>query len=78
MGPHETRQTMRLLRMMAVAVILGVVAAGCATAQNPPTYTQSDLKVACERQGGWWRANLLVNNGGLCENQGTGAEGGRR
>lgn len=78
MGPHETRQTMRLLRMRAVALILGAVVTGCATAPNPPSYTQAELKAACERQGGWWRANLLLDNGGLCENQATGVEGSRR
>ena len=77
MGPCETCRK-RLLRTMAVALILGAVVPGCATTQNPPTYTQADLKAACERQGGWWRPNLLLDKGGLCENQGTGVEAGRR
>ena len=82
MGTHEPGQTMRPLRMGAVALILGaVVTGGCAAAANPPSppsYTQAELKAACERQGGWWRANLLLDNGGLCENQATGVEGVRR
>jgi hypothetical protein len=80
MGTHETGQTMRPSRMGAVALILGAVVTGCAAANppSPPSYTQAELKAACERQGGWWRANLLLDNGGLCENQSTGVEGVRR
>ncbi len=78
MGPYDTLQTMRLSRMTAVSLLLAAVVTGCATAQNPPSHTEVELKAACERQGGWWRANLLLDNGGLCENQGTGVESGRR
>jgi hypothetical protein len=40
--------------------------AGCITgAPIPPTYTQDDLKMICERNGGsWYRDDLM---GGFCE-----------
>jgi hypothetical protein len=31
----------------------------------PPTYTQQELKVICERRGGWWHDDDLM--GGFCE-----------
>jgi hypothetical protein len=50
-------------------VLLGMVAVvltGCATgAPVPPTYTQEELRVRCERQTGWWRPDGQF--GGLCE-----------
>ena len=54
-------------RRMTVACGLAVIAmalTGCATAPIPPTYTQDELKFACERHGGWWRPNILD---GYCE-----------
>jgi hypothetical protein len=40
--------------------------AGCITgAPIPPTYTQDELKMICERNGGsWYRDDLM---GGFCE-----------
>lgn len=46
-----------VLGLSLLAAILG----GCATA---PTYTKEELKAMCERQGGWWRPNILD---GYCE-----------
>lgn len=38
----------------------------CATSTPiPPTYTQEELRAACERHGAWWRPNDLL--GGFCE-----------
>ena len=31
-----------------------------------PTYTEDELRVICERRGGWWRGNLIP---GYCEYQ---------
>jgi hypothetical protein len=31
-----------------------------------PTYTEDELRIICERRGGWWRGNLIP---GYCEFQ---------
>ena len=58
------------LRRAMAALLLGAVAAGlfaaCTTAAIPPTYTQDELRVICERRGGWWRGDLIA---GYCEYQ---------
>jgi len=38
----------------------------CSSLPPGPTYTQDELRVICERRGGWWRGNLIP---GLCEYQ---------
>jgi hypothetical protein len=40
--------------------------AGCAGLPQGPTYTDAELKAICERQGGWWRGELIK---GYCEYQ---------
>jgi len=71
---HErTCLAIRLSRAITAGLALGAVLAGCASAPPPPTYAQADLRAACDRQGGWWRPNV-VSTGGLCEVQ---APGGR-
>ena len=40
-------------------------AGGCTGAPIPPTYTQEELRAACERHGGWWHSDDLT--GGFCE-----------
>lgn len=74
MGSYRTLRLTRLSRTMAARLMLGafgVAFAGCGTAPSPPIYSQADLKAMCERQGGWWRADLL-STGGLCEIQAPG------
>jgi len=44
--------------------LVGAILGGCATAPIPPAYTKEELKAMCERQGGWWRPNILD---GYCE-----------
>jgi hypothetical protein len=55
----------------AVCLGAGAVAGllGCGTgAPVPPTYTQDELKAACDRHRGWWRPDDLL--GGYCEFRG--------
>jgi len=58
------------LRRAMAAFLLCAVAAGlfaaCTTTAIPPTYTQAELRVICERRGGWWRGDLIA---GYCEYQ---------
>jgi len=55
-------------RVLAIA-LLGAGVCGlfsaCSTVY-PPTYTDAELKVQCERRGGWWRGSLIA---GYCEYQ---------
>ncbi len=65
----------RLSRAIAVSVLLGspyAVVAGCSSAPIQPAYTQPDLQVVCERQGGWWRPDRLRD--GFCEYQAPGSQ----
>jgi hypothetical protein len=39
---------------------------GCGSTERPPLYTPAELRATCERQGGWWRPNILD---GYCEYQ---------
>ena len=45
---------------------MGVCAllAGYAALPPGPTYTDATLRAICERQGGWWRGELIA---GYCE-----------
>lgn len=49
-----------------LAVGLLAVLGGCAGLPQGPTYTDAELKAICERQGGWWRGELIS---GYCEYQ---------
>ena len=57
-----------MFRSGATFVLLALTRlTGCSSVPIPPTYTQDELKVICERQGGWWRPDDLI--GGYCEYQ---------
>jgi hypothetical protein len=62
------RQARRVAAAAALAISAGALLAGCASWPWPqePTYTDAELKAICERQGGWWRGNLIP---GYCEYQ---------
>jgi hypothetical protein len=50
-------------------VLLGwalIILAGCGGTARAPLYSPEELRVTCERQGGWWRPNILD---GYCEYQ---------
>ena len=49
----------------ALLVLAMTIFAGCGSVPVPPTYTQDELKVICERHNGWWHPDELV--GGYCE-----------
>ncbi len=68
MRSDSTRKRIGKLRMAGALLVIGacVLLAGCSTVAYPPTYTQDELKVICERRGGWWRGNLIP---GYCEYQ---------
>ncbi|MGH7368664.1 MAG: hypothetical protein ACREK9_19845 [Candidatus Rokuibacteriota bacterium] len=51
--------------MVAAAILVG-----CSRVPIPPTYTQAELGMICERNGGWWHPDGLV--GGYCEYQSDG------
>jgi hypothetical protein len=58
-----TREATRALIALGLALI---VLAGCGGPARAPLYTPEELRVTCERQGGWWRPNILD---GYCEYQ---------
>ena len=50
-------------------VLLGLavtILVGCGNTARAPLYTPEELRATCERQGGWWRPNILD---GYCEYQ---------
>lgn len=57
-------------RNILLAALLGAAACGlfsaCSSMPVGPTYTDDELRAICERQGGWWRGNLVQ---GYCEFQ---------
>jgi hypothetical protein len=58
--------TIRVLHgALLVAAVCGLLA-GCAGLPHGPTYTDAELRAICERQGGWWRGELIA---GFCEYQ---------
>jgi hypothetical protein len=65
-----TRGTKRGFARRLAGVALGAAAcgllAGCAGMPTEPTYTDAELRAICERQGGWWRGELIA---GYCEYQ---------
>ena len=50
---------------LSVGFSASAVLAACATSPIPPTYSQAELKAACERHGFWWHPDELM--GGYCE-----------
>ena len=61
-----TRFPRRLLACALLAAGVGGLLGGCAGLPQGPTYTDAELKAICERQGGWWRGELIA---GYCEYQ---------
>jgi hypothetical protein len=49
-----------------LAAGVGGLLGGCAGPPQGPTYSDAELKAICERQGGWWRGELIA---GYCEYQ---------
>ena len=62
----RTIRTLAWARASFLSAGAAVCLAGCITgAPIPPTYTQDELKMICERNGGsWYRDDLM---GGFCE-----------
>ncbi len=54
-----------LLGVLLVAGAAGLLTA-CSSMPQGPTYTDDELRAACERRGGWWRGELIA---GFCEFQ---------
>jgi hypothetical protein len=66
-----TVETMKsMARRLVLGVLLAAAAGGflsaCSSLPPGPTYTQDELRVICERRGGWWRGSLIE---GFCEFQ---------
>lgn len=59
-------------RKILLGALLGAVVGGlfsaCSSMPQGPTYTEDELRVMCERRGGWWRGSLIP---GYCEFQGA-------
>jgi hypothetical protein len=57
-------------RRVVLGARLGAAAGGlltaCSSMPAGPTYTEDELRIICERRGGWWRGNLIP---GYCEYQ---------
>ena len=62
--------TKRMARRLVLGALLAATAGGllsaCGSMPPGPTYTDDELRVICERRGGWWRGNLIP---GYCEYQ---------
>jgi hypothetical protein len=56
----------RLLLAALLAAAAGGLLTACASMPQGPTYTEDELRIACERRGGWWRGSLIP---GYCEFQ---------
>src|SRR5215468_11148833 len=61
--PHGERRLAHVVRQVAHATVFsraflfGVAVSllvGCSSVPIPPTYTEDELKVICERHNGWW------------------------
>ena len=53
-------------RALTLALLAAGLLSACSATAIPPTYTDAELQAICERQGGWWRGNLIP---GYCEYQ---------
>ena len=60
--PSTVRRVRRAVAL-AVVAILGLVLLRRLPVDR---YTEDELRVICERRGGWWRGNLIP---GYCEYQ---------
>ena len=56
----------RLLLVALLAAAVGGLLSACSSMPPGPTYTEDELRIICERRGGWWRGNLIP---GYCEFQ---------
>jgi len=54
-----------LLGALLAAGACGLFTA-CGSLPQGPTYTDDELRAICERNGGWWRGELIA---GYCEFQ---------
>ena len=61
---RPARSPRRLLAGLVLIAGVGGLLAGCAGLPQGPTYTDAELRAICERQGGWWRGELIA---GFCE-----------
>jgi hypothetical protein len=61
-----THKARRLVLGALLAAAAGGLLTACSSMPPGPTYTEDELKVICERRGGWWRGNLIP---GYCEYQ---------
>ena len=61
---RPARISRRLLAGLVLIAGVGGLLAGCAGLPQGPTYTDAELRAICERQGGWWRGELIA---GFCE-----------
>ncbi len=62
----STIRTLAWARVAFLSAGAAACLAGCITgAPIPPTYTQDELKMICERNSGSWYRDALV--GGFCE-----------
>lgn len=63
---------MTTVKALLIGTWLGLGAGGllaaCGSAPHGPTYTDAELRAACEREGGWWRGGLIP---GYCEPPGA-------
>jgi len=65
------RAPRRRLGGALLALAVCALLTGCAGLPQGPTYTEPELKAICERQGGWWRGNLIKD---YCEYQTASAQ----
>lgn len=67
--PPKARPPRSPERIAHAAIFMAMtILAGCSSVPIPPTYTQDELKAACDRQRGWWRPDDL--RGGYCDFRG--------
>jgi hypothetical protein len=65
-GGGASMPTIQALRGALLAAAVCGLLTGCAGLPQGPTYTDAELRAICERQGGWWRGELIA---GFCEYQ---------
>jgi hypothetical protein len=57
---------LRIVLAALLSAAAGGLFAACSSLPQGPTYTEEELRAACERHGGWWRGSLIP---GYCEYQ---------
>jgi len=58
--------TRNILLGALLAAGVGGLFTACSSMPQGPTYTDDELRAICERNGGWWRGELIA---GYCEFQ---------